>query len=250
LLKDLDTMKLTGKTALITGGGTGIGQGIAWALADEGCRVGISGRREEVLQASVREYKGRGAILFKTADVGDRASVDSLFSWAAAELGPIDILINCAGVNVRKRSMSELDPADWDKMLRINATGAFDCIRAVLPEMRERRDGLIVNISSIAGKRATLLGGVGYNASKFAMTALGTSVSLEEGKNGIRVTNVYPGEVATPILENRPVPVTAEHRARILQAEDVAAAVLMVACLPPRAHIPELVIKPTTQDYA
>jgi NADP-dependent 3-hydroxy acid dehydrogenase YdfG len=243
-------MKLTGKTALITGGGTGIGQGVAWALADVGCRVGISGRREEPLQKTLADYKGQGSLLSKVADVGDRASVQSLFAWAAEDLGPLDILINCAGVNVRKRSIAELDPADWDNMLRINATGAFDCIRAVLPQMRERRDGLIVNISSIAGKRATLLGGVGYNASKFAMTALGTSVSLEEGKNGIRVTNIYPGEVATPILDNRPVPVTAEHRARILQPEDVAAAVLMVACLPPRAHIPELVIKPTTQDYA
>ena len=116
--------------------------------------------------------------------------------------------------------------------------------------MRERHDGLIVNISSIAGERLSLLGGIGYTASKFAMTALGVTAAREEAENGIRVTNVYPGEVETPILDHRPVPVSAEHRARILQPEDVAAAVVMVACLPQRAHIPELIIKPTSQDYA
>ena len=82
------------------------------------------------------------------------------------------------------------------------------------------------------------------------MAGLGTAVSLEEAKNGIRVTNIYPGEVDTPILDERPTPVTAEHRARILQPEDIAAAVLMVAELPPRAHVPELVIKPTLQEFA
>ena len=116
--------------------------------------------------------------------------------------------------------------------------------------MRTRHDGLIVNISSIAGIRSSLLGGLAYTASKFAMTALGTTIGREEAPHGIRVTNIYPGEVATPLLETRPVPVSAEHRARILQPDDVAAAVLMVACLPPRAHVPDLVIKPTSQDFA
>ena len=135
-------------------------------------------------------------------------------------------------------------------MMNINATGVFNCIHAVLPQMMERHDGLIVNISSIAGKRASVLGGAGYSATKFAVSALGGTLALEQGKNGIRVSNVYPGEVATPILDNRPVPVTAEHKARILQPEDLGAAVLMICLLPPRAHVPELIIKPTTQDYA
>jgi NADP-dependent 3-hydroxy acid dehydrogenase YdfG len=116
--------------------------------------------------------------------------------------------------------------------------------------MRERQDGVIINVSSIAGKRATMLGGVAYNAAKFAMAALGTSASLEVGGEGIRVTTIFPGEVDTPILLKRPVPVSAEHRAKILQPEDVADAALMVACLPARAHVPELIIKPTSQDYA
>jgi NADP-dependent 3-hydroxy acid dehydrogenase YdfG len=116
--------------------------------------------------------------------------------------------------------------------------------------MRERRDGLIISISSIAGKRAMPLGGVAYNASKFAMGALGTTVGLEEAANGIRVTTIYPGEVDTPLLDRRPVKVSAEQKARILQPEDVAAAALMIAALPPRAHVPELIIKPATQVYA
>lgn len=242
--------KLSGKTALVTGGGTGIGLGVALALAEEGCRVAITGRRAEPLAAACQKFTGSPKLESHTVDVGELASVEELFRWSKEKLGPLDILVNSAGVNVRRRTMAELDPADWDKMMRINASGAFYCMRAVLPEMRERKGGLIVNISSIAGIRSSLLGGVGYTASKFAMTGLGTTVGREEAEHGIRVTNVYPGEVETPILENRPVPVSAEHRARILQPEDVAAAVLMVACLPPRAHITDLVIKPTSQDFA
>ena len=134
--------------------------------------------------------------------------------------------------------------------MTINTTGVYDCIRCVLPAMRKRRDGLIVNICSTAGKRASMLAGVAYCASKFAVSALSATVALEEGKNGIRVTSICPGEVETPILEDRPVKPTAEHRAKMLQPEDVAAAVLMIACLPPRAHIAELIIKPVVQDYA
>jgi NADP-dependent 3-hydroxy acid dehydrogenase YdfG len=243
-------MQLQGKTALITGGGTGIGAGAALALAAQGCRVAISGRREDKLREVAAAFEGEPAILYRVADVADRQSATDLVNWATQELGQIDIVVQSAGVNVVKRKLAELDPADWDKLIAVNATGAYNVIHAVLPQMRQRRDGLIINISSIAGKRASMLGGVAYSAAKFAMTALGTCASLEFGEEGIRVTNIYPGEVDTPILDNRPVPVTAEHRARILQAEDVAAAIVMIANLPPRAHVAELVIKPTSQPYA
>jgi NADP-dependent 3-hydroxy acid dehydrogenase YdfG len=242
-------LSLAGKTALVTGGGTGIGYGVAVALAQAGCRVAISGRREEVLREAAQKYQGKPPITYCQADVADRESVERLFDWATRELKQIDILVNSAGVNVAKRLMAELTPENWDLLMEVNATGAYNCIRKVLPQMLQRKDGLIVNISSIAGKRAGLLGGVAYNASKFAMAALGISVAAEVGASGIRVTNVFPGEVDTPILLNRPVPVTAEQRAKILQPEDVGAAVLMIACLPPRANVPELVIKPTSQLY-
>lgn len=241
--------RLAGRNALVTGGGSGIGAACAVALAREGCRVAICGRREEVLREAVRCHKGKPALLAQPCDVGEAASVEALFAWAARELGPVQILINSAGINVPRRMTAEVSLEDWERLLRINATGAFLCIRAVLPQMRARRDGLIVNVSSISGKRASPLGGVGYNASKFALSALGISVGEEFHQEGIRVTNVYPGEVDTPILVNRPAPVTPEHRARMLRAEDVAEAILMVACLPPRASVPELVIKPSLQSY-
>lgn len=242
-------MKLAGKTALVTGGATGIGQAIANTFAAEGCHVAIAGRRQSKLDEAVRAYTGKPPLIAHPVDVAERQSVAELFRWADRELGRIDILVNGAGVNVPRRSMAELDPADWDRLLAINATGTYNCMRAVLPQMRSRRDGLIINISSTAGKRAGMLGGVAYNASKFAMTALATSVAQEEGRNGIRVTSVFPGEVDTPILEFRPVPVSAERRAVILQPQDVADICLAIACLPPRAHVAEIIIKPTVQDY-
>jgi NADP-dependent 3-hydroxy acid dehydrogenase YdfG len=242
-------MSLEGKTALITGGGTGIGAGCALAMAQAGCRVAISGRREDKLRETAAKFQGSPEILIRAADVSIRNEANDLVSWATESLGQIDILLNSAGINIVKRQMSTIDPADWDKLMQVNATAAFNTMHAVLPQMRERQDGLIINISSVAGLRASMLGGVAYSASKFAMTALGTCVGLEERNNGIRVTNVYPGEVETPILDARPVPVSAEHRARILQPEDIAAMVVAIAQLPPRAHVPDIVVKPTTQEF-
>lgn len=243
------TTRLAGKTALVTGGATGIGQAIAIALAGEGCRVAIAGRREDKLREAAAAWQATPPILTHTVDVSDRASVAELFHWADQNLGHVDILVNGAGINTPKRMMADMPPETWDEVMAINATGAYNCIHAVLPQMRSRKDGLIININSISGQRASLLGGVAYAASKFAMTALGTAVALEEGKNGIRVTSICPGEVDTPLLGRRPVPVSAENLARILQPKDVADAVLMVACLPPRAHVYELIIKPTFQDF-
>jgi NAD(P)-dependent dehydrogenase (short-subunit alcohol dehydrogenase family) len=246
----METRALEGKTAVVTGGGSGIGQAIALAFAAAGCRVAVSGRGAERLRETAARWKGSPPLVWKEADVADPRSVEELFAWARRELGRIDILVNNAGVNIKRRAMHETTAEDWQRILGINATGAFLCMQAVLPEMRQRREGLIVNISSTSGKRASSLGGVAYSASKFAMTALGTCVALEDGKNGIRVTNIYPGEVDTPILDHRPVAVSAEHRARILKPEDVAACVLLVATLPPRAHVPELIVKPTRQEYS
>ncbi|HYW81489.1 MAG TPA: SDR family NAD(P)-dependent oxidoreductase, partial [Thermoguttaceae bacterium] len=154
------------------------------------------------------------------------------------------------GINIPNRQIDQLTPADWDRMIGINATGAFNCIFCALPQMRKRGGGLIVNISSIAGKRAMMLGGVGYCASKFGVSALGTTVGLEERANGIHVTNVYPGEVDTPILDDRPTPVPPEKRAQMLKPEDIAECVVTIAKLPPRALVPELVITPLYQAYA
>jgi NAD(P)-dependent dehydrogenase (short-subunit alcohol dehydrogenase family) len=238
---------LKDKNALVIGGGSGMGAAVAVALAEAGARVTIAGRRleklEEVAGLSVIEIQTR------TVDVSDRVSLDALFSWFDEESGDLDILVNAAGINVPKRSMAELSPDDWDAVLKVNLTGAYDCLRMALDRMRPRKYGLVVMINSVSGKRSNPLGGVAYNASKFGMTGLGSCVAEEERENGIRITNVFPGEVNTPILDQRPVPPSAEHRAGILQPQDIAEAVMMLARLHPRAHIPELVIKPTSQSY-
>ena len=225
-----------------------MGEAIALALAAEGAKVAVAGRRQEKLDAVSKQAEGK--ILAHTVDVAERESVKVLFDWAGVQFsGQLHLLVNCAGVNVPKRSMSELAPEDWDKVIAINATGAFNCMHFGLPLMRPHRTGLVINISSTSGKRAAPLGGLAYNASKFAMAAIGTSASEDERGNGIRVTTIFPGEVDTPILDDRPVPPDADHRAKILKPADIAAITVTIAKLPPLAHVPELVIKPIGQSF-
>lgn len=242
-------IELKDKVVAITGGGTGIGAGIAKVLAEAGCRVTIGGRRLEKLELVASEIKGPHPITCHSLDVSDDDSVKAFFDAVRSKCGDVDILVNSAGINIQKRTMAEMVPADWAKVLEINASGAYRCIYQVLPAMRARKDGLVVNISSVAGKRALTLGGVAYCSSKFAMTALGTAVSNEVKDEGVRITNVYPGEVNTPILENRPSPVSQEHKDSILQPEDIASVVLTICSLPPRANVPEVVVKPTKQEW-
>lgn len=243
----LPPVSLSGQNAVVVGGGTGMGEAIALGLAKAGAKVAIAGRRQAKLDAVAAQ--AGGAILTHTVDVADRASVKSLFDWLGRALGQLHLLVNCAGTNVPKRSMGELAPDDWDKLMTTNATGAFNCMHYGLPLMRPHKTGLVINISSTSGKRAAPLGGVAYNASKFAMAALGTSANEDERENGIRVTTIFPGEVDTPILDDRPVPPSAERRATMLKATDIADITLAVAKLPPLAHVPELVIKPMHQSF-
>lgn len=243
------TGRLTGRTAVVTGGATGIGRGIALALADAGCRVVIAGRREDKLRETAESRRNPPPIQFHVVDVANRESVNTLIAWATSQLGQIDILVNSAGLNIKTRTMAEMTPDQWDQVLAANATGAYNAMYAVLPQMRARRDGLIINISSIAGLRASSLGGIAYAASKFAMTALGTAVNNEDNRHGIRVTNVYPGEVNTPILEHRPTPVSDERKAAMLLPEDFGDIVVAICCLPPRANVCDITIKPTAQEF-
>ncbi len=240
---------LDGKVVAITGGGTGIGAGIARGLAEAGCRVTVGGRRTQPLEKLAATVSGPHPIQSRAIDVADADSVSDFFSEIRNEVGEVDILVNSAGINIQKRTMAEMSPEDWQRVLDINASGAYRCMHEVLPAMRQRKDGLIVNISSVAGKRAITLGGIVYCASKFAMTALGTAVSNEVRNEGVRITNVYPGEVNTPILENRPTPVSQQHKESILQPEDIATVVVTICALPPRANVPEVVIKPTIQEW-
>lgn len=237
--------QLNGIRVAIVGGGTGMGRATARALASAGAQVVIGGRRQSTLD----ETAAGTHIRSRTIDVADRRDTSNFFEWATGELGQIDVMMNAAGVNIKNRSMAEMNPEQWDQVLAINATGAYNCFHAVLPQMRARKDGLILNVSSIAGKRAIALGGIAYSASKFAMTSLGICIANEVAADGVRVTNVYPGEVNTPLLEQRPAPVTEEHKQRILQPEQVAEAMVALIALPKEVHIPELVIKPISQGW-
>ncbi|MHC5538780.1 SDR family oxidoreductase, partial [Singulisphaera rosea] len=231
--------------------GSGIGRGIAIALDELGVRVALAGREESKLNQTHGLLKQSGGTALVTpCDVADRAQVDKTVSRILEVFGSLDILVCNAGTNVRQRSLETLDPADWDRMIATNLTGAYNLVHAVLPSMRTRKSGLIVQVASVSGKRASVLGGAGYSASKFGQAALGMCLGREEGQNGIRSTVIYPGEVNTPILDARPVPVGAERREVILQPEDVAAAVRFLVELNPRAHVPELIIKPTVDDFA
>ncbi len=238
------------QTALITGAGSGIGQGIARALDEIGLRVALVGRDPSKLEATRATLKQSGGeALTLSCDVADRASVNSMVERVLSAFGHIDVLVCNAGTNVRNRSLEALEPGDWDSMIATNLTGAFNLVRLVLPSMRKRGSGLVIQICSISGKRASVLGGAGYSASKFGQAALGICIGREDGAKGIRSTVIYPGEVNTPILDARPVPVGAERREAILQPEDVAAAVRFLVQLDPRANVPELVIKPTVDDW-
>ena len=238
-------MDLNGKVALVVGGAGGIGLGIAKALAAEGCKVAIADNNKEALENAAKAETGKSSFVWQICDITNRKQVSQLFKWLDDELGPVDILVNSAGINVSNRMMSNMDPADFDRMIEVNTTGTFNCIYAALPVMREKASGLIVNIVSLAGKRVMLLAGMPYCVSKFATSALGTFVNLEECGNGIKVTNIYPGETNTPIVDKRPSPPPPDKRAKMLQPEDIAACVVTVAKLPARAIVPELIITPT-----
>jgi NADP-dependent 3-hydroxy acid dehydrogenase YdfG len=241
--------KLTGKTALVTGGGSGIGLATATALLDEGARVAITGRNEAKLRDAAAGLNASDRLIHHAADLADADAVTRMVADVTARLGRIDILVNNAGVNIKDRAFRELTPESWRQLLAGNLDGAFHCMLAVLPQMRQRHDGLIINVNSISGKRANPLGGTGYIAAKFGLRGLAMSVAAEEKVNGIRVTSIYPGEVNTPILDHRPEPVSDERKRTMLQPEDLAATVLFVATLPAHVCIPEMIVTPANATY-
>jgi NAD(P)-dependent dehydrogenase (short-subunit alcohol dehydrogenase family) len=241
--------QLQGKTALITGGGSGIGLAVARLFLRQGARVAITGRDADKLSRAAAELNAGERLITHAADLSVPEQARQAIEAVTARLGHIDVLVNNAGINIKERGIRELTPESWQLVMRANLDSAFYCIHAVLPQMVQRHDGIIINVSSVAGKRAGPLGGAAYVASKFGMTGLGICLAAEEKDSGVRVSNVYPGEVNTPILEARPQPLTDEQRRKILQPEDIALAVLFVAALPPHVSVPELVIKPTGQVY-
>lgn len=240
---------LKNAVAWITGGGSGIGLAGGIELAKAGAHVVISGRSAETLKKAEKEIKAAGSGEAISLDVAEQAEVARAAAQMVKRLGRIDILVNSAGINVPKRNFRNVSVDGWDQIVAINLSGTFYCCQTVLPGMRERKDGLIINIASWFGRYWNSLGGPGYNATKHGIVSLTETLNVEEAANGIRATCILPGEVATPILEKRPVPPPPEERARMLQAGDLGRAILFVATLPARACVNELVISPTWNRF-
>ena len=159
--------------------------------------------------------------------------------------GRIDIMLNSAAINVPNRIWADYEEASWANVIDVDIKGALHCIAAVLPDMRRRRDGLIINISSWAGRYDSVIGGVAYTASKRAMMAMTTTVNMEEGRNGIRACAICPAEVATPLIDKRAEPPPAWLKAIMLQPEDLAETVRYVARMPASVCVNEILISPT-----
>ena len=183
-----------GRVAVVTGAGRGIGAAIAAELAARGAKVAA-------LEADPGLAEAAGAIL---CDVADRASVDAACARVEAELGPVDILVNNAGISPkhdgRAAPVQEMDPAEWDRVLAVNLTGAWNLIRRLSPGMVARRRGWIVNQSSIAGKAFTPIVACHYAATKAALIGLTRHLAGEIGPHGITVNAIAPGRIATPMV--------------------------------------------------
>jgi NADP-dependent 3-hydroxy acid dehydrogenase YdfG len=241
---------LTGKVAWLTGAGSGIGRAGAQALAAAGATIIVSGRNQQGLDetvALIAKVGGKAEAI--ACDVADKAAVARAGADIIARHGRVDILVNSAGLNLSTRLWKQLTPDTFDHIVGINLNGALYCIHAVLPTMRANKDGLVINVSSWAGRFEEYLTGPAYNASKTALAALTLSLNDEECVNGIRACCIYPGEVATPILRHRPVPPTQDEVDRMLQAEDLGKTIRFIAEMPARVCINEIMITPTWNRF-
>lgn len=235
--------RLAGQIVLITGASSGIGRATALAAAAEGADVALLGRRVDALDevaARIAAYGQRATR--RVVDLTEHSAVEDAFLAAGKALGPIDVVVHAAGTNIRQRALDVLGPEGWEDVIQTNLTAAFHVTRAAVRGMRGR-GGRIIYVSSLAVQRPDT-SGVAYQASKHGIVGLAHGTMQEEKANGIRTTVIFPGLTDTPLVLKRPVPTPPETLAKALQPEDVSAACMFVAALPPRAHVPELQIAP------
>jgi len=239
-------MSLEGKIAWVTGAGSGIGEAAATALAAAGATVVLSGRREAPLEKVRSAIAAKGGRAHpEPGDMTDPARVQAIIQAIGERFGRLDILVNNAGVNVRERAWSELRPGSVDTVLAGNLSSAFYVAAACLPLMRAQKDGILIHTASWAGRFVSQVSGPAYTAAKHGVVAMSHSINMEECANGIRSSVICPAEVATPILDGRPVPVSAEDRARMLQPQDLGSLVLFIASQPKHVCLNEVLISPT-----
>lgn len=237
---------LSGKSVWITGAGSGIGEAIAKSLAAAGARVALSARREETLQqvASAIASDG-GKVEIHPLDISNNDQVADAARNIVNSMGPINVLINCAGINTPKRHWRDLDIAEWHRIVAVNLNGVANTVCATLPVMRAQKDGLIINIASWAARHEYAVAGPAYIASKRGVVDLSHSINQEEMHNNIRCCCISPGEVATPILNQRPVPLGEDELALLLKPDDLADMVTYVVAAPTRVCFNEIVMSPT-----
>lgn len=237
--------RLDGQTALVVGASSGMGRATARRFAAEGAAVALAARSGEALAALAVEIEAAGGhALAVPADVTDATAVDRMVARVKEAFGRLDVLVYATGTNIPDRSLERLTRETWEMMLATNLTGAFTCTQAALPLMRAQGGGLLIYLSTAAVQRPDL-SGVSYQASKHGLTGLAHGTMQEEKARGIRTSVIFPGLTDTPLVLKRPTPTPPEAMAHALQPEDVAEACLFVAALPPRAHVPELILLPS-----
>lgn len=235
-----------GKVVWMTGAGTGIGRAGALMFAREGATLALIGRRRDKLEevaAAIKGFGGTAAI--EALDVSNRSQVQAAAARLIESFERVDILVNNAGVNVVTRRLDEVSAEDWDQVIGINLTGAFNMVRAALPAMRKAKDGLIINVASTAARRVSGAAGIAYTASKYGMLGMSLSLTQEAWKFGIRACCLCPDDVNTPIMARRKVKYPPEVLAQFIQPEDLAGTMRYVALMPKRTSIPEIVVYPT-----
>lgn len=236
---------LTGKVVVIIGASSGMGRATALAAAAAGASLVIGARNAAALdQLSVQIQQTGGSAMAIPTDATQATDVDHLIAATLEKLGRIDVLINCVGINIPRRTIAELTDESWSMMMEINLRSAFHLTQAVIPVFRRQQEGLLIHIASSAAKKPDR-SGIAYQAGKAGVAALAHAAMEEERENGIRVSVIYPGMTDTPLVYKRPAPPTPELLAKALQPEDVATACLFVMSLPSRAHVPELVLYPS-----
>ena len=239
-------MSLKGKICVITGGGSGIGRASAIQMASEGAVAVVVGRTASKVEAVRDEIAaGGGAAQAYGVDVGDEDGVRRMVDEILDARGKIDVLVNNAGHSSPRRMLLTTTAEDLRSVYESNLVGSVFCSQAVVPSMKKAGRGTIINVSSMAGVSASPLAGMSYSAAKAAVINFTAFLNAELRNTGIRASVVIPGEVDTPILDGRPVVPDAEARQTMVTAEDTAEAITLIARLPQRAAIPELIIRPT-----
>jgi NADP-dependent 3-hydroxy acid dehydrogenase YdfG len=237
---------LDGQVAIVTGGGTGIGECTAHLLAAEGAQVVICGRRQAPVDTVARAVeKAGGRCAARAVDLEDPDAAAAFVAWTLERWGRVDVLVNNAGHSSHARSIRWTGRKEWDSVMAVNLTAVYVLTQAVLPGMIERKSGTVVTVGSLAALKAGLIGGAAYGAAKAAVRNLMAHVHNTLRNQGIRATIVMPAEVDTPILDKRPHNPDAAARATMMQAEDVARVIHLAVTLPPRTVIEEIVLSPT-----